>query len=157
MIPMTRKTEVSLVLSVVVAVSAAATPLDGQTSSSHQRYRVEAVRVETGPALDGVLDDEVWQRATVVSEFFQQEPDEGAPASERTEVRLIYDERNIYIGVHAYSADPGAVVATEMRRDSDRILDEDNFQVIFDTFRDSRSGYIFVTNPLGAKLEQQIF
>ena len=46
--------------------------------------------------------------------------------------------------------------ATEMRRDSDRILDEDNFQVVLDTFMDSRSAYMFVTNPLGAQLDQQI-
>ena len=52
---------------------------------------------------------------------------------------------------------PAGVVATEMRRDSDRLLDEDNFQVILDTFKDSRNGYMFVTTPLGAKLEQQIF
>ncbi len=47
--------------------------------------------------------------------------------------------------------------ATEMRRDADRLFDEDNFQVIFDTFKDSRNGYMFLTTPLGAKLEQQIF
>ncbi len=139
-----------LALATVVSATAQARP-------SHQTYRLEAVRVDVGPTLDGVLDEEVWQRATVVSEFVQQEPDEGQAATERTEVRLIYDEKNIYIGVHAFSGAPNAVVATEMRRDSDRILSEDNFQVILDTFLDSRSGYMFVTNPLGAKLEQQIF
>ena len=61
-----------------------------------------------------------------------------------------------YIGVHAFDAQPSALVATEMRRDSDRLLDEDNFQLILDTFNDSRNGYMFVTTPLGAKLEQQI-
>ncbi len=59
------------------------------------------------------------------------------------------------------AADPHAhhsgVVATEMRRDADRLFDEDNFQVILDTFKDSRNGYMFLTTPLGAKLEQQIF
>ena len=113
-------------------------------------------------------------------DFTQQEPNLGQPATERTEVRILYDSRNIYIGVHAYqigrrhdrcrapgggaAPDAGAhahhsdgVVATEMRRDSDRLFDEDNFQVILDTFKDSRNGYMFVTTPLGAKLEQQIF
>ena len=59
--------------------------------------------------------------------------------------------------MRAFDSDPSGIVATEMRRDSPRMLDEDNFQVILDTFRDSRSGYMFVTNPLGAKLEQQVF
>ena len=68
----------------------------------------------------------------------------------------MYDARAIYIGVEAYDSRPDSVIATEKRRDSPRLLDEDNFQLIVDTFRDRRSGYMFVTNPLGAKLEQQI-
>jgi hypothetical protein len=58
---------------------------------------------------------------------------------------------------HNHAAGAPMVVATEMRRDSDRLFDEDNFQVVLDTFKDSRNGYMFVTTPLGAKLEQQIF
>src|SRR4029079_2018126 len=73
-----------------------------------------------------------------------------------TEVRVLYDGKTLHIGVHAFDVQPSAIVATEMRRDSDRLLDEDNFQVILDTFNDSRNGYMFVTTPLGAKLEQQI-
>ena len=64
--------------------------------------------------------------------------------------------RALYIGVEAFDSAPGDVIATEMRRDSDRLFDEDNFQIILDTFHDSRSGYMFVTNPLGGKLEQQV-
>src|SRR4029077_15017947 len=80
----------------------------------------------------------------------------GDKATERTEVRVMYDGKSLLIGVHAFDAQPSALVATEMRRDADRLLDEDNFQVILDTFNDSRNGYMFVTTPLGAKLEQQI-
>ena len=121
-----------------------------------ERYRVEPTRVENGPILDGVLDEEAWLTAAIIDDFVQQEPAEGEPATERTIVRLMYDARSIYIGVEAYNSQAGGVIATEMRRDSPRMLDEDNVQLIFDTFRDSRSGYMFVTNPLGAKLEQQI-
>ncbi|MBM3809423.1 MAG: hypothetical protein FJW22_14660 [Acidimicrobiia bacterium] len=64
-------------------------------------------------------------------------------------------ERPQIIAVRAYSS--LAVTATEMRRHADRLFDEDNFQVILDTFHDSRNGYMFVTTPLGAKLKQQIF
>ena len=109
-----------------------------------------------GPFLDGVMDEPVWQTAAIVDQFIQQEPNEGEPATERTEICLIYDDSRLYVGVRAFDSESG-VVATEMRRDSDRILDEDNFQIILDTFSDSRSAYMFVTNPLGAKLEQQIF
>jgi len=121
-----------------------------------ERYRVQPTWVENGPTLDGVLDEEAWLTAAIIDDFVQQEPAEGEPATERTTVRLLYDQRAIYIGVEAYNSQADSVVATEMRRDSPRILDEDNVQIIFDTFRDSRSGYMFVTNPLGAKLEQQI-
>ena len=119
-------------------------------------HQVEPRRVEEGPTIDGRLDDEAWLQAAVIDNFVQQEPSEGDPATERTVVRLIYDERALYIGVEAYDSDPDGVVATEKRRDSIRLLDEDNFQVILDTFQDRRSGYMFVTSPLGAKLEQQV-
>ncbi len=121
-----------------------------------ERYRVAPVRVEDGPRIDGRLDEEVWLRAAVIDEFVQQEPAEGEPATERTVVRLLYDARALYLGVEAHDSEPGGVIATEMRRDSPRLLDEDNFQVILDTFHDRRSGYMFVTSPLGAKLEQQV-
>ena len=119
-------------------------------------YRVAPVRVENGPQIDGRLDEEVWLQAAVIDEFVQQEPAEGEPATERTVVRLLYDAQALYLGVEAYDSEPDGVIATEMRRDSLRLLDEDNFQVILDTFQDRRSGYMFVTSPLGAKLEQQV-
>ena len=121
-----------------------------------ERYRVEPRRVDQGPQLDGLLDEEVWLSAVVIDDFIQQEPSEGDPATERTVVRLLYDARSLYIGVEAFDSDPEGVIATEMRRDSSRLFDEDNFQIILDTFDDSRSGYMFVTNPLGGKLEQQV-
>ncbi|MEE2791439.1 MAG: DUF5916 domain-containing protein, partial [Acidobacteriota bacterium] len=120
------------------------------------RFRVQAQRVEQGPLIDGLLNEEVWRLADVIDEFVQQEPVEGEPATERTVVRLLYDAQAIYIGVEAYDSEPSGIIATEMRRDSLRLLDEDNFQVIFDTFHDRRSGYMFVTSPLGARLEQQV-
>ncbi len=124
--------------------------------SRRERYMMPAVRVGERPRLDGVLDEAIWQQAAVIEEFVQQEPREGAPASERTEVRVMYDARSLLIAVHAFDSEPSALVATEMRRDSDRLLDEDSFSLILDTFNDSRNGYMFVTTPLGAKLEQQI-
>jgi hypothetical protein len=132
-------------------------PDDARAQEARELYRIGAVRVDEAPTLDGYVNDAVWQMADLIDGFVQQEPNEGDPASERTEVRIIYDAENLYIGLIAYDASPGAVSATEMRRDSNRILEEDNFQIILDTFMDSRSGYMFVTNPLGAQLDQQVF
>jgi hypothetical protein len=124
---------------------------------NREQYQIQALRTGKPIDIDGILSDEAWRDAPMIDSFTQQEPVNGEPATERTEVKLLYDASNLYIAVHAFDSDPDHVVATEMRRDSSRVMDEDNFQVILDTFRDSRSGYMFVTNPLGAKLEQQIF
>jgi hypothetical protein len=126
-------------------------------STGQGQYHLIAGRADRPLVVDGILDEAVWSEAPMVDGFTQQEPSDGAPASERTAVRVLYDAQHLYIGVHAFDSDPAGVIATEMRRDSARILDEDNFQIIIDSFRDSRSGYMFVTNPLGAKLEQQVF
>ena len=104
-------------------------------------YKIRAILVDEGPTIDGSLEDAVWQLGALVDMFIQQEPDEGSPATERTEVRILHDGETLYLGVLAFDSDPQALTATEMRRDSERILSEDNFQVILDTFRDSRSAY----------------
>jgi hypothetical protein len=120
-----------------------------------ERPSVRAVLAAVAPKIDGVLDEAVWQSAIPIDTFIQQEPLEGQPASDRTEVRVLYDQGHLFIGVHAYAS--LSVIATEMRRDADRLFDEDNFQVILDTFHDSRNAFMFLTTPLGAKLEQQVF
>lgn len=120
-----------------------------------ERPSVDATRTTERVKVDGVLDEAAWANAPVIDRFIQWEPLSGQPASDRTEVRVLYDTGHLYIGVHAFASLD--VIATEMRRDADRLFDEDNFQVILDTFHDSRNGYMFVTTPLGAKLEQQIF
>ena len=131
-------------------------PAAGLSLAPAELYRVEPRRTEQPPRLDGRLDEEAWRSAAVIDTFVQQEPSEGDPATEATVVRLLYDARALYIGVEAFDSRPEAVIATEMRRDSPRLLDEDNFQIILDTFHDRRSGYMFVISPLGAKLEQQV-
>ena len=127
------------------------------TETNRERYQFPAVRVEEGPVIDGVLDDQAWAQAALIDEFVQQEPLEGAPATERTEVRVLYDGANLYIGVLAFDSSPEGVTATEMRRDGSQIMNEDSFQIILDTFMDSNSAYMFVVSPLGAILDQQVF
>jgi hypothetical protein len=126
------------------------------TETNHERYQFPAVRVEEGPVIDGVLDDQVWAQAALIDEFVQQEPLAGAPATQRTEVRVLYDGANLYLGVLAFDSSPERVIATEMRRDGSQIANEDSFQIILDTFMDSRSAYMFVVSPLGAMLDQQV-
>ena len=106
----------------------------------------------TAPKIDGVLDEATWAAAVAVSHFLQREPDEGAPATERTEVRILRDDDNLYLGFRCFDSEPEQIIATVMRRDGD-LSDDDNVQVVLDTYNDRRGGFFFATNPLGARLD----
>jgi hypothetical protein len=85
----------------------------------------------------------------------QAEPFEGQPASESTEVRLVYDDQAIYVGVTLHDSDPSQIVTTDSRRDA--TLDEmDSFQIILDTFRDEQNGFVFGTNAAGIQYDAQV-
>ncbi|MEZ5285101.1 MAG: carbohydrate binding family 9 domain-containing protein [Vicinamibacterales bacterium] len=120
-------------------------------SIDHESYRAIAARLPDGqtPRIDGRLDDEVWALAPPQGNFVQREPRFGAPASERTEFRVLYDDRTIYVGVWAWDSDPGGILASELKRDSG-LRKGDQIKVNFDTFHDHRNAFYFSTNPLGA-------
>jgi hypothetical protein len=111
---------------------------------------VEAHRLDPDARLrlDGVLDEAAWQHAAPATGFRQQEPREGAPATERTEVRVLFDDDNLYIGVIAYDTEPDRILGSQMQRDAGLGAD-DRFMWVIDTFLDGRTGYFFEINPLG--------
>ena len=129
---------------------------ESQSLTPNERYHVEPTRTARPPLLDGVLNEEEWLSAAVIDEFIQQEPSEGGPGDRAHRRAADVRRTRALRRRRAYDSIPNDVIATEMRRDSRQLFDEDNFQLILDTFSDSRSGYMFVTSPLGAKLEQQI-
>ena len=94
-----------------------------------------AVRVDAGPTIDGRLDEEVWASAQPMTGFVQHEPVEGAPASEATEVRILFDADAIYIGAWLYDREPNEIIVGERRRDAN-LPDSDAFMVVLDTYRD---------------------
>ena len=98
--------------------------------------------------LDGRLDEVVWQQAQVIDEFTQKELQEGAPATEQTEVRFLYDDNNLYVGFICHDSEPEKIVHKELKRDSD-LRYEDRIGLVIDTYNDSRMGYFFGTNPNG--------
>ena len=108
---------------------------------------VTAVRTEEQLLLDGLLSEESWSQAPPVTGFLQKDPQEGAPASEKTEVRILFDTQHIYFGVLLYDSNPDAIRATELRRDN-TLGNDDVFELILDTFHDRRNGYLFRINPL---------
>jgi hypothetical protein len=117
---------------------------------------LRAVRVATAPELDGnVQTDAVWQAIAPSSDFWQEQPNEGQPASERTEVRVAFTDTTLYIGVVLFDREPGAIIVSDARRDAP--LDEtDSFQIIFDTYRDRLNGFVFGTNPAGIEYDGQV-
>lgn len=108
-----------------------------------------AVRVARPPTLDGRLDDPAWTQATPLTEFIQIDPDEGQPASERTEVRLVYTDDALYVGVRLYDREPARIQRRLGRRDS--FVPSDEFAVIIDSYHDHRTSFHFHVNPAGVK------
>ncbi len=111
-----------------------------------------ATPTATPPVIDGVVDDDVWAQAEVVSDFMQREPDNSQPGSQRTEVRVLYDNEAIYFGFIMYDDEPDKIIASDLRRDS-RLRTDDTIAVILDTFHDLRNGFLFRVNPLGTKYD----
>ncbi len=105
--------------------------------------------------LDGVLDEDVWNRAPGATGFVQSEPREGQPATEQTEVFVAFDADALYVGAFMHDATPQREVVNDIRKDF-REDDQDDFEVILDTFRDRRNGYVFITNPAGGRVDRQI-
>ncbi len=114
-----------------------------------------ATFVETPPLIDGIVDDAVWEVAVPITGFVQTEPVEGTPASEETVVRILYNNRAIFISVICYDSEPDQIRVTDSRRDSG-MNDTDSFQVIFDTYHDLQNGFVFGTNPAGIEFDGQV-
>ena len=115
-----------------------------------------AFLVEDAPEIDGdVLGEAIWDDIVPATGFLQNTPDEGQPASERTEVRIIYTEDTIYFGIVCYVSDPSAIIVSDSRRDSS-LNDTDSFQIIIDTYLDKQNGFVFGTNPAGLEYDGQV-
>jgi hypothetical protein len=111
---------------------------------------VVAIRAQQPPDLDGILDDDVWRRATPVSGFRRDVPSDGAPAAERTEVRVAYDDRAVFIGARLFASDPSTVSRRLGRRDAFNVSN-DEFQVIVDSHHDHRTAFLFGVTPAGGR------
>ncbi len=105
-------------------------------------------RTSQAPVIDGVLSDDVWGKAVPVTEFVQREPDNGAPATQPTEIYLLYDDNYLYIGIRCYD-EPGKVIGREMARDAN-LGNDDRVQIILDTHLDGRNAYWFQIGPRGS-------
>ena len=106
-------------------------------------------RFDKPPVIDGTLDDEVWQKATVLSDFYQTNPGDNTPPSYPTDVMIGYDSANLYLAFKAKD-DPSRVRATVAKRDN-VLATDDSVRVLLDTYNDMRRAYVLVFNPFGVQ------
>ena len=131
----------AVVLSVAASASAQSTAATARDAAGG--ITVRAVRATSAIRIDGRLDEEMYGTTDAISSFVQQEPDEGQPATERTEAWVFFDEDNVYVAARCWDTHPERRVANEMRRDTNQLRQNDTFAVLFDTFHDRRNGYLF--------------
>ena len=127
------------------------------TRDDSGRATIRAVRVTTPLRIDGALDEPLYSSVPPISDFIQQEPREGEPATEKTEVWLAFDDENVYVSFRCWESEPGQMIANEMRRDGPNMWQgNDIVTFMFDTFYDRRNSVNFVTNALGARQDGQV-
>jgi hypothetical protein len=141
------------VLSLLLALAAA---------SQAAERSLAAVRTSEAVVLDGRLEEPAWRLAGAAGGFRQREPNEGAPASEATEVRVLYDDRSLYVGIQAFDREPEKVIARILQRD--RVIEasfddhatwagDDGVAIVLDPFHDHRNAFLFATNANGAEFD----
>ena len=127
------------------------------TRGPNGQATIRAIKLTTPLHVDGKLDEEVYQREQPFGGFIQVVPRYGAPQSERTDVWVMYDDHNMYVACRCWdSAPPDKWIANELRRDTNQLRQNDQIGVMFDTFYDRRSGFLFYTNPLGARADYSV-
>jgi len=136
-----------------VRLNAQATVTPPKHVLSEPAYRVRAT---TEPVqLDARFAERVWQTVDSIVDFRQREPLEGAPATERTVVKLVRTAEQLYVAVRAFDRDVRRVRGTQLRRDAD-LTSDDNVTVLIDSYRDRRGAFLFRTNPNGAMWDAQL-
>jgi hypothetical protein len=121
------------------------------------RATIRAVRLSSPLRLDGALDEEIYTSVSPISDFIQVEPQEGAPATERTELWVTFDDDHVYVSFRCFESEPDRVVANEMRRDGNSLWQgNDVVGFVFDSFYDRRNAFQFIVNPIGGRMDGQI-
>ncbi|UCD25394.1 MAG: carbohydrate binding family 9 domain-containing protein, partial [Gemmatimonadota bacterium] len=115
-----------------------------------------AVFITQAIEIDGVLDEPAWQQVDSTSGFILNLPRVGYPASERTAVRLLYDDKNLYIGATMYDSEPDRIIIAGLDQDFET-HNSDLFGIALDTYHDRQNAFLFAVNPGGAIFDAQVF
>ena len=114
-----------------------------------------ALEVTESPRVDGRLDEAVWRQAAAMTDFTQRLPSDGQPASEQTEVRVLFDGQAIYVGVWAFDSQADAITYGERIRDYE-VNQSDAIVFVLDTYNDDQNGFVFGTTPTGIEYDGQV-
>jgi len=123
-----------------------------QTAPEQPSRNAAVTRITSEITVDGLLSEPAWGSAPTIGDLIQREPSPGTAPSEKTEVTLLYDANQLYIGVLCYDSQPQDVIGTEMARDG-ALANDDRLEVLLDTYRDRRNAFYFATNPAGALVD----
>ncbi len=107
------------------------------------------------PTIDGQVNDVAWQTVAPFTSFTQQDPRQGEPATEKTEVRLLFSKTHVYVSFICFDSDPSTIIVSQARRDAS-LTDTDSVVLVFDTFNDNQNAFVFGTNPLGIEYDGQV-
>jgi hypothetical protein len=118
-----------------------------------EKKQYKATRISIAPVINGILDDEAWQSGTWIDDFTQNQPYNGAKASQRTEFKILYDDDNLYVAIKAYDTSPDSIVNRLTRRDE---ADGDLAGIIVDSFHDLRTGFLFGVSSAGVKYDHML-
>jgi hypothetical protein len=113
---------------------------------------LKAMKTRAPIKLDGILDEADWAKAPRISNFTQRELNENMPATEKTEVAVLYTATEMYIGIWCYDSEPDKIIAQKMKWDFE-YGNEDNFEIALDTYGDKRNAYLFIIKPNGAQYD----
>lgn len=140
--------KIKLVLAGFLLVGAVSVCLSQEVGDG--RPTITSVRTGETIVIDGRLSEPAWKTAASSDRFFQREPSEGVPVSEKTTLYILFDDRYLYVGIRCGDSDASRIVANELRRDA-VLIDNDCVELYLDTYHDHRTAFFFATNALGAQ------
>jgi hypothetical protein len=140
-----KRTLVSFVILILI--------LSASFGQTPDKKRYTATQVATAPVIDGVVDDQVWEQGEWIDDFTQYEPYNGQKPTQKSEFKIIFDDDNIYIAIKSLDTYPDSIVKRMTRRDN---VDGDMAGVVFDSFHDLRTGFLFGVSAAGVKFDQMM-
>jgi hypothetical protein len=135
------------ILTLLMILMVMLTSAFGQTS---EKKKYKATRITEAPVIDGTLDEPVWKTGEWLDDFTQNQPNNGQPPTQRTEFAILFDDDNLYVGIKNFDTDPDSITNRLTRRDN---VDGDLSGVIFDSFHDLRTGFLFGAASSGVKYD----